>query len=105
MHSESFRRCILQLQHPGDDLTQKHRTLLAFDFEAAVRLERWDCLNDILEESRRFVQEADELYSTFADVLLCSGGPIEVIGSVFQVCIPAFQTPDGQFTPFSDIMS
>ncbi|PGH05766.1 hypothetical protein GX51_02737 [Blastomyces parvus] len=58
-----------------DDLFKKHRTLLAFDFEAAVRLRQWGSLDEIIEESE-FVSD-DILYGTFLDALLCSDAPLK----------------------------
>ncbi|OJD25043.1 hypothetical protein ACJ73_03590 [Blastomyces percursus] len=57
------------------DLFRKHRTLLAFDFEAAVRLRQWCSLHEIIEESESFSD--DILYGTFSDALLCSDAPLK----------------------------
>lgn len=66
-----------------NDLLQKHRTLLAFDFEAAVRLRQWESLSEIIEESESFAD--DVLYGTFSDAMLCSEAPLENAARVLQV--------------------
>ncbi|EGC46539.1 conserved hypothetical protein [Histoplasma capsulatum var. duboisii H88] len=65
-----------------NDLLQKHRTLLAFDFEAAVRLRQWESLSEIIEESESFAD--DVLYGTFSDAMLCSEAPLENAARVLQ---------------------
>lgn len=65
------------------ELQDKYRTLLAFDFEAAVRLGQWNSLSEIVDESRAIGDE--KLYGIFADAILCSGAPIDEISQVFQV--------------------
>ncbi|EQL38157.1 hypothetical protein BDFG_00534 [Blastomyces dermatitidis ATCC 26199] len=57
------------------DLFKKHKTLLAFDFEAAVRLRQWGSLDEIIEESESFSD--DILYGTFSEALLCSDAPLK----------------------------
>jgi hypothetical protein len=66
-----------------EELREKYRTLLAFDFEASVRLQEWNSLIEIVEESRAMGDE--RLYGIFADAILCSGAPIDEISQVFQV--------------------
>ncbi|OJD17226.1 hypothetical protein AJ78_02663 [Emergomyces pasteurianus Ep9510] len=67
--------------HQGD-LLKKRQSLLAFDFEAAVRLQQWESLDEIVDESESFVDDA--LFGTFSDALLCSGAPIENTTRVLQ---------------------
>ncbi|PGH36716.1 hypothetical protein GX50_00376 [[Emmonsia] crescens] len=64
------------------DLLKKQRTLLAFDFEAAVRLRQWESLDEIIDESESFAD--DILYGTFSDAMLCSDAPIENTTRVLQ---------------------
>jgi hypothetical protein len=63
-------------------LLDKYRTLLAFDFEAAVRLKQWDDLVQLIDDSRSVAD--DKLYSIFADAILCSDAPMEESARVFQ---------------------
>ncbi|KAK2802668.1 hypothetical protein FQN50_007276 [Emmonsiellopsis sp. PD_5] len=64
------------------DLLKKHRTLLAFDFEASVRLCQWQSLHEIVDESQSCAD--DKLYGIFSDIMLCADAPIEETTRVFQ---------------------
>ncbi|EER25387.1 hypothetical protein CPC735_064870 [Coccidioides posadasii C735 delta SOWgp] len=80
---KGFRKVALPLfeQLSNDEslaaLTEKRRTLFAFDFEAAVRLKQWSNLSEMLNESRKIADEM--LYSLFADAVLSSEAPVEVM--------------------------
>ncbi|QVM05629.1 hypothetical protein D8B26_000336 [Coccidioides posadasii str. Silveira] len=82
-HIQGFRKVALPLfeQLSNDEslaaLTEKRRTLFAFDFEAAVRLKQWSNLSEMLNESRKIADEM--LYSLFADAVLSSEAPVEVM--------------------------
>nr|KMM70695.1 hypothetical protein CPAG_07006 [Coccidioides posadasii RMSCC 3488] len=82
-HIQGFRKVALPLfeQLSNDEslaaLTEKRRILLAFDFEAAVRLKQWSNLSEMLNESRKIADEM--LYSLFADAVLSSEAPVEVM--------------------------
>ncbi|KAK2782163.1 hypothetical protein FQN52_001001 [Onygenales sp. PD_12] len=64
------------------DLLKKHSTLLAFDFEASVRLRQWQGLHEIVDESQSCAD--DKLYGIFSDIMLCADAPIEETTRVFQ---------------------
>ncbi|PGH12790.1 hypothetical protein AJ79_04014 [Helicocarpus griseus UAMH5409] len=68
-----------------DDLLKKHRTLLVFDFEAAVRLGQWESLSEIIEESASYAD--DNLYGSFSDAIFCSDVPVENSSRVLQQII------------------
>jgi hypothetical protein len=74
-----------------EELREKYRTLLAFDFEASVRLQQWNSLVEIVDESRAIGNE--RLYGIFADAILCSGAPVDEISQVFQVIPLSFRLP------------
>ncbi|EEH42224.2 uncharacterized protein PADG_07044 [Paracoccidioides brasiliensis Pb18] len=65
-----------------DNFLKRHRTLLAFDFEAAARLHQWESLDEIISESEHYADNM--LYGTFSDALLCSDTPIENATRVLQ---------------------
>ena len=73
---QNFRTNIqYQLQSPARTVEQrawleKYRTLLAFDFEAAIFLKQWDCLPVIVEESTPIVD--DRLSAIYLDAILSS---------------------------------
>ncbi|KAK2790267.1 hypothetical protein FQN53_000033 [Emmonsiellopsis sp. PD_33] len=64
------------------DLLKKHSTLLAFDFEASIRLRQWQGLHEIIDESQSCAD--DKLYGIFSDIMLCADAPIEETTRVFQ---------------------
>ncbi|EEP81538.1 predicted protein [Uncinocarpus reesii 1704] len=76
------------LSDDSEELIKKYRTLLAFDFEAAVRLKHWESLCEILYESRQVAD--DTLYGLFADCILCSDCPTEEIVKIFEIIIQAY---------------
>ncbi|KMU72544.1 hypothetical protein CISG_09531 [Coccidioides immitis RMSCC 3703] len=88
-HIQGFRKVASPLfeQLSNDEslaaLTEKRRTLLAFDFEAAVRLKQWSNLSEMLNESRKIADEM--LYSLFADAVLSSEAPVEVMLKTSEV--------------------
>lgn len=88
LHIQQFRRSIVdQLNRSTEEnqseLREKYRTLLAFDFEASVRLQQWSSLSEIVQESRTIGDE--KLYGIFADAIFCSEAPVYEISPVFQV--------------------
>ncbi|PGH23466.1 hypothetical protein AJ80_02420 [Polytolypa hystricis UAMH7299] len=90
IHIQSFRGKVQVIldRRDGDehsDLWTKYQTLLAFDFEAAVRLKQWQGLDKIIAESEQFAD--DKLYGIFADAMLCSDSPVEESVAVFQQII------------------
>ncbi|WEW57166.1 sporulation-specific protein 22 [Emydomyces testavorans] len=93
MHIQGFRERVLPLMEQSleektlEDCLKKYRTLLAFDFEAAVRLNQWDSLGEILHQSQTIADSA--LYSLYADALLCSGAPTEKLLKIFQIITQA----------------
>lgn len=103
-HVQHFRALVQQRAHTHgpDELViwqHKYATLLAFDFEAGVRLEHWGGLARIVDEARHFLAEAmvgeweGGLVGVFADALLCGvdrnesrdSGIVEEIANVFKV--------------------
>lgn len=88
LHIQRFRRSIVDELNRStgniqSELRDKYRTLLAFDFEASVRLQQWSSLSEIVEESGTIGDE--KLYGIFADAILCSEAPVYEISPVFQV--------------------
>lgn len=60
-----------------------YRTLLSFDFEAAILLEQHDSLSSIIEECHTFSDE--KLCALFLDSILVSEAPISVMARVVMV--------------------
>lgn len=80
-----FRQYLLECSDLDEDSLEKHKTILAFDFEAAVRLHQFSDLTEIVDESQQYASE--ELYGIFIDAMLGSDAPVEVVSAVFQVRI------------------
>ncbi|KAI5304393.1 hypothetical protein KEM56_006541 [Ascosphaera pollenicola] len=80
-----FRQYLLDCSNLDEDSLEKHKTILAFDFEAAVRLQQFSDLTEIVDESQQYASE--ELYGIFIDAMLGSDAPVEVVGAVFQVSL------------------
>ncbi|KAI9856788.1 MAG: hypothetical protein M1824_005259 [Vezdaea acicularis] len=86
-HVEGFRARIpdqLTRLGPGsrEDLLKKLGVVLAFDFEAAVRLKSWDSLELIIEECA--AANEPRIYETLADIMLSSGGPSATVVMTLQ---------------------
>jgi tetratricopeptide (TPR) repeat protein len=56
-------------QGPAEDLLKKLSIMLAYDFEAAVRLKGWDDLGEIVR--RAAICRSTKVYELMADCLLC----------------------------------
>ncbi|KZZ87885.1 Meiosis specific protein SPO22 [Ascosphaera apis ARSEF 7405] len=80
-----FRQYLLECSDLDEDSLEKHKTILAFDFEAAVRLHQFSDLTEIVDESQQYASE--ELYGIFIDAMLGSDAPVEVVSAVFQQII------------------
>src|SRR5437667_5033342 len=65
------------------DLIKKQSSLLAFDFEAAVRLKAWDDLQVIVENAS--VCASLKMYETMADCILSSEAPTSIAISCVKV--------------------
>ncbi|KAL8672763.1 MAG: hypothetical protein Q9168_002789 [Polycauliona sp. 1 TL-2023] len=81
------------------DLMRKYSCLVAFDFEAAVRLKAWASLKDLIdlanfvEADQESVTCADDnVYSIMVDIILASEAPIEVVIATLQVGTTASKT-------------
>ncbi|MCJ1227176.1 hypothetical protein MMC12_003831 [Toensbergia leucococca] len=59
------------------DLLRKHTSLVAFDFEAAVRLKAWEDLFQLIEECQAC--NDPKIFYMLADVIMCSEAPSETI--------------------------
>lgn len=62
---------------------ENYRTLLTFDFEAAIFLSQWDSLPSIIEESNEFADE--KLCAIFLDSILSSKAPVTEMVKVVMV--------------------
>ena len=69
------------------DLTIKHNTLLAYDFEAAARLKAWDDFDTIIVECQEC--KDTKVFAILADVVLASEAPTEVILKSLQKIVNA----------------
>lgn len=58
---------------PGWEI-ELYRTVLSFDFEAAVRLEQWDALACIIDDAREIAN--DKLVSVFTGCILSSSSQL-----------------------------
>ncbi|KAI5302316.1 hypothetical protein KEM55_001184, partial [Ascosphaera atra] len=79
---KNFRKRLLEPEEVDEDCLEKHKTMLAFDFEAAVRLGQFDDLLDIVDEVQQYADE--ELCGILIDALLSSDAGVESICAVFQ---------------------
>ncbi|OJJ32366.1 hypothetical protein ASPWEDRAFT_175647 [Aspergillus wentii DTO 134E9] len=73
----------------------RYRTMLSFDFEAAVYLKQWDYLPSLVEESKPLVD--DKLSSMFLDSMLSSQAPEKDIMLVVKTIICAFHASSSPF--------
>lgn len=69
------------------DWIVKYRTMLAFDFEAAIHLGQWIDLPSLIEEAKPIA--TDKLCCIFLDSILSSEAPIREILCVVKVSIPS----------------
>lgn len=60
---------------PTGDLIKKLSILLAYDFEAAVRLKSWDDIPEIIMKSD--ICKSMKLFESMADCMLCCEAPTE----------------------------
>jgi len=60
---------------PAEDLIKKLSILLAYDFEAAVRLKKWDDLPEIIIKSD--ICKSMKLFELMADCMLCGDAPTD----------------------------
>ncbi len=60
---------------PAEDLVKKLSILLAYDFEAAVRLKKWDDLSEIILKSN--ICKSIKLYELMSDCILCCEAPVD----------------------------
>jgi hypothetical protein len=58
---------------PAEDLVKKLSILLAYDFEAAVRLKKWDDLHEIILKAD--ICKSMKVFELMADCMLCCGAP------------------------------
>src|SRR3954463_15738443 len=65
------------------DLVKKQSSLIAFDFEAAVRLKAWDDLQVIIDNAS--VCASPGMYETMADCILSSEAPTSTTVSCVKV--------------------
>ncbi|KAI5289634.1 hypothetical protein KEM54_003528 [Ascosphaera aggregata] len=84
-HILGFRQYLLEHTNLDEESLERHRTVLAFDFEAALRLHNFTDLSDIVEEAHQYANE--ELYAIFIDAILGSDAPLETVAVVFQQII------------------
>ncbi|KAI1936792.1 sporulation-specific protein 22 [Ophidiomyces ophidiicola] len=99
IHIQGFRTAISPLLKRNmidslSDYIEKYRTLLAFDFEAAVTLDQWSSLAEILKEARNIADA--RLYSLFADIILSSGESYKEALAIFQEIIHVTRQKDIQ---------
>lgn len=62
---------------PTEDLIKKLSILLAYDFEAAIRLKNWDDLPEIIMKSD--ICKSRKLFELMADCILCCEAPTDGI--------------------------
>lgn len=71
---------------PAEDLVKKLSILLAYDFEAAVRLKKWEDLMEIILKADRC--KSMKVYELMADCLLCCEAPTNGIKWYFNMFLP-----------------
>jgi hypothetical protein len=59
---------------PAEDLVKKLSILLAYDFEAAIRLKQWDDLPEIILKAD--ICKSMKVFELMADCMLCCEAPI-----------------------------
>ncbi|KAL9100635.1 MAG: hypothetical protein Q9163_004005 [Psora crenata] len=65
-----------------DDLRQKYLALLAYDYEAAIRLKAWGSLESIIEESQEYGNP--DVFAILADITLAFKAPTDITITTLQ---------------------
>ncbi|KAK2742812.1 hypothetical protein FQN57_005103 [Myotisia sp. PD_48] len=67
------------------ELLDKYRTLIAFDFEAALKLQHWDSFSDMFFEIEQLAEK--RLFSALANIVLTALAPVDKLVDIFQELI------------------
>lgn len=90
-HVQEFRSRRDSVQRKAEDeiedLEKKFRTLLGYDFEAAVRLKDWESLRGIVEEAALCTNKGISIFETITDILISSEAPSRIKLIIMQVIL------------------
>ncbi|RLL95832.1 hypothetical protein CFD26_104501 [Aspergillus turcosus] len=81
--------------HEQEAWIKKHRLLIALDFEAAINLEQWNDLPNIIERASKILD--DHLCSALLDCILRSGASAPNIAEVIKEIICIFHSSPSPF--------